>query len=504
MNLYSKILFILFPVFCLGQTTITLSDSDVTAFYGAVGHGSGATGSRGLSNVYQVTNLNDSGNGSLREALTNAKNNGGGTVIFRTSGTITITSDMYIGDSDADGTNENIYVAGQTAPGGGVAIKSSGSTVRPWLRGSNIILRHVRFIGGDNDALTVGDTSIDYTMQNVVIDHCSFKYGNDEILAFTTKTALNQNASGSITNVSLTNNIIGLPQDGFNFIIYGENHSNYSIIKNYITHSVERNPFVGGTGNSFEWINNLVYYTQTPFNAYPRTVADVIGNYYDRGDGNDWNFSQPTFRLTDCNTSNCPPSGDSNYTGTQLYYTDNIDKYQIGDAAEYDSEFVTYLQGSEVVSSGYTPISASGVPTEVLSNAGAGAGISQGRDSKDLEMVQNFDSGTGQFGNATQTTPALASGTPYLDQDGDGLWDEYEVLNGGLSINPGQRPVTATLVSGAIIDQSGVTAGIRYSHMDIMLGELAGDWTGGTPPTGGGGSTPDGQINETSAMLISH
>ena len=87
--------------------------AELKAFPSAYGAGAYATGGRGL-NVYHVTTLNDSGTGSLRQAVSDAASNGGGNIVFDISGIIQLNSLLSF--------TSNLTIAGQTAPEGGITI----------------------------------------------------------------------------------------------------------------------------------------------------------------------------------------------------------------------------------------------------------------------------------------------------------------------------------------------------------------------------------------------
>src|SRR3954464_10083935 len=86
--------------------------ADIPAFPGAEGFGANTPGGRG-GKVLFVTNLDDSGPGSLRAAC---EADGPRTVIFRVSGTIALKKPIII-------TRPFLTIAGQSAPGDGICLR---------------------------------------------------------------------------------------------------------------------------------------------------------------------------------------------------------------------------------------------------------------------------------------------------------------------------------------------------------------------------------------------
>ena len=149
--------------------------AQLPAFPGAEGEGMYVSGGRG-GDVYHVTNLNDSGAGSLRYGLANAPASGR-TIIFEVGGMIALSSTLNI-------SRPNITVAGQTAPGIGICLRNYGTTLGSG--GQNTILRHLRFRPGDaNKGPAPGfyGDSLSISASGVIVDHCSTSWGIDEGLS---------------------------------------------------------------------------------------------------------------------------------------------------------------------------------------------------------------------------------------------------------------------------------------------------------------------------------
>ena len=141
--------------------------AQVPAFPGAEGHGRYVTGGRG-GKVIHVTNLNDSGTGSFREAVKSGKR----IIVFDVAGVIALKSDLKIAD--------NITILGQTAPSPGITLRYY--TVQP---GSNNIIRFLRIRRGQEKNINDGaDASWQRQKTGIIFDHCSFSWSIDEVASF--------------------------------------------------------------------------------------------------------------------------------------------------------------------------------------------------------------------------------------------------------------------------------------------------------------------------------
>lgn len=137
------------------------------AFPGAEGHGRYVTGGRG-GRVVHVTNLNDSGTGSFREAVKSGKR----IIVFDVAGVIALKSDLKIAD--------NITILGQTAPSPGITLRYY--TVQP---GSNNIIRFIRLRRGQEKDINDGaDATWQRYKTGIIFDHCSFSWSIDEVASF--------------------------------------------------------------------------------------------------------------------------------------------------------------------------------------------------------------------------------------------------------------------------------------------------------------------------------
>ena len=203
------------------------------AFPGAQGFGRYATGGRGGS-IYHVTNLNDSGTGSLRDAVSQPNR----IIVFDVSGVIRINSRIVF--------SKNLTVAGQTAPGEGITVYGDGVS---FSGADNIIVRYMRFRMGavgskDKDCAGIANG------QNMIFDHCSFAWGQDENFS------INWDNKGTApTNITLMNSIVGqgLMTHSAGGLMQADNITLYRIL---LVDNSTRNFKVKGIN---QYVNNLVY-----------------------------------------------------------------------------------------------------------------------------------------------------------------------------------------------------------------------------------------------------
>ena len=143
-------------------------NNQLAAFPGAEGLGAQARGGRG-GDVYHVTNLDDTGPGSLRYGIETAS--GPRTIVFDVGGTIDLRSRLVI-------ERPYLTIAGQTAPGNGITTQNYGLAIS---RTHDIVVRYMRFRPGDQ-VPDEHDTILIYKSNDVIIDHVSASWSTDEVI----------------------------------------------------------------------------------------------------------------------------------------------------------------------------------------------------------------------------------------------------------------------------------------------------------------------------------
>ena len=370
------------------------------AFPGAQGWGRFAEGGR-KGTVYHVTNLNDSGDGSLRDAVSQPNR----IVVFDVSGVIRISSRIVF--------KNNLYVAGQTAPGEGITVYGDGVS---FSGADNSIVRYMRFRMGavgtkDKDCAGIANG------QNMIFDHCSFAWGQDENFS------INWDNKGSAPkNITLMNSIVGqgLMTHSAGGLMQAENITLYRIL---MVDNSTRNFKVKGIN---QYANNLVYNWK---NAAYNMGGDSEGLSYA-------NIESNLFINGPAVGGNCLTGGNSNF---HFYGADNwqdSNRDGIYNPTEFTGDGGGNRQATPYDYPALEKWPARELIDKLLPDIGASLPY---RDLADCYMVDEVMS-FGKKGNLITNENELPFGVPTswnwfkgekpADSDGDGMPDSWEKTNG--------------------------------------------------------------------------
>ena len=250
-----------------------LPEEVIPAFPGAWGGGMFTSGGRG-GKVIAVTNLNDSGPGSLREALEDDEPR---TVVFRVAGTIKIDEDLNID-------HPNLTVAGQTAPGDGICI---AGTVN--INTHNVILRHLRVRRGVSSGGQGDDNIGGNPDHHIIIDHCSTSWGMDENISLYRHMRSSLDGESRIKdpseNITIQWTISSEALDAKGHAFGGTWGGNPSTFHhNLFASNTARNPSIGMSGN-FDFRYNVIFnWGHRSIDGGDETsMINLINNYFKPG-----------------------------------------------------------------------------------------------------------------------------------------------------------------------------------------------------------------------------
>ncbi len=408
---------ILLMMICSFTVPAELSQSQPLAFPGAEGFGRFTSGGRG-GQVIEVSTLNDSGPGSLRTAI---ETRGARTVIFRVSGTIALQSDLKIRDDD-------ITIAGQTAPGDGICIRNYPLVISA----DNVIIRYLRVRPGDEKKIAT-DAMTAFFRKNIIVDHCSMSWGTDEVGSF--RDNENTTVQWCLISESLSHSCHPKGDHGYGGIWGGKGASFHH---NLLAHHSSRNPRFNGSRYHGEpekeivdFRNNVIY--NWGFNsAYGGEGGshNLIANYYRYGPA-----SQEKDRIVE--------PWDEN---GKWYVADN---FVFGYPAVTADNWAGGVQGKfNVQGRVHSPHPSAPVITQTAEEAYAcvlatvGATLPK-RDSVDVRIIEEVRSGTATFGGVYGAGSGIidsqqdVGGWPELrtygvpvDDDHDGMADDWELAHG--------------------------------------------------------------------------
>jgi hypothetical protein len=446
--------------------------AQLPAFPGAEGYGRYATGGRGGA-VFEVTNLNDSGEGSLRAAI---QATGPRTIIFRLSGTIHLKSSLKV-------SNGNLTIAGQTAPGDGICIASYPFRVEA----ANVIIRHIRFRMGDltlqdQDGLSINES------ERVIIDHCSISWGIDETSSCYSNTDFTMQYC--IISESFYNSIHPKGLHGYGGIWGG---SRASFHHNLLAHHTSRLPRFNGARYNTSWDelvdhrNNVIY--NWGFNsAYGGEPSELDGNKARINMVKNYYKAGPATRTGEMQYRIVSPDPDP-VAGYSYWYIDSNAVWGYPDVFTNNwglgVQGVTSAEKEGMRSDNpfpWEPVTEQ-MPEQaydtVLSSSGA---ILPGRDTLDKRIIWEVINDTALYGgswgshsgiidsqNDVGGWPQLFTGPAPADSDHDGMPDIWETAHG---LNPADPQ-----------DRNGDSNGNGYTNLEEYLNSITefGDFI--IPPT---------------------
>lgn len=407
--------------------TVTLSNlrpNRAPAFPGAEGFGKYTIGGRG-GKVIEVTNLNDSGPGSFREACAT---DGPRTIVFRVSGTIPLESKFKI-------VNPYLTIAGQTAPGDGICIKNFQVNFET----RHMIIRYVRFRPGDEKGKE--QDGFGGKGDHLMIDHCSASWGIDE--TFSINKGANSSVQWCMVTESLSHSLHKKGDHGYGGLWGGPGGSWHH---NILAHHSSRNPRASGNKESglLDYRNNVIYNWGFQ-SAYGGELwqRNWINNYYKSGPATSENVRRRIFEQNDMKgkmfavgnfVAGYPAISADNWKGG-IDYADNAKHPEKGEPSEKT------LRAKQ-------PFVVAPVKTQTAEAAYASildeAGCSLVRDIVDQRIIKEIRTGTATYGETYRGGkkgiidsqkevggwPDLKSTPAALDSDHDGMPDDWERKHG--------------------------------------------------------------------------
>lgn len=471
----------------LGLMATIAGKSQTLAFPTAEGFGKYASGGRG-GKVVEVTNLNDSGEGSLRWALTEAGRENA-TIVFRVSGIINIgPNPQRKNERSIRAKLKNVTIAGQTAPGEGILIRGGKLN----LGGSeNVIIRNIRSRLG-----TLGDTAKSKkenfieggaigieNARNIIIDHCCFGWSGEENVTM---------YDNHYTTLQWCIIHEGLHDAGHKKGVRGYGcqwgGSPATFHHNLLVNNDSRSARINGASNPngdknvfLEYINNVNFNWGRRNSCYggeneagdgSTHECNFVGNYYKPGPAHPQDnvlielsnarkgkqLTSPSVWYMKDNVMEGVKTKDSwqlisNKTGYSV-------EQQKSDRLLQPADYSSYLTKAESAKKAYK---------KVLAKAGTIQ-----RDAVEQRIIEDVRSGQPKYQGKSANKPGIidspadadgwpqyGEATPIVDNDHDGMADDWECANGLDPMNPDDR--------NKVLSKDGYTA------LEVYLNSLMGE-----------------------------
>ena len=407
------------------------------AFPGAEGAGRFAMGGRG-GDVYHVTNLNDAGPGSLRRGVETCV--GPRTIVFEVSGTIELKSDLRI-----DGV-AGLTIAGQTAPGDGIALKDRTLKI---AQSKDIVIRYIRVrLGDKNKEKGEGpDTMWISRTHHIILDHITATWGIDG----TMDTEYNRNVTlqWALFGEALHDS---LHKKGPHAMLmsFRKVKGDLTLHHNLLFSSRNRHPTLGGSPQTdknarIDYRNNVNYNWRGPTNLGNGTFS-IVGNYYRPGPDTNYGEGElptDTVRLpfapkTTRQNSTRGFMGGNVFEGEPEWTRNNYAAVSWGvRGGNYigDVSLRKFRMDSDPVPETERPFTHAAQKAYELVLAGAGASLR--RDAADRRVVEGVRKSTHRQIDSQDEVggwPVLRSLPPPPDRDRDGMADAWER---NLGLDPG-------------------------------------------------------------------
>jgi pectate lyase len=392
----------------------------VDAFPGAEGSGRFATGGRGGA-VYEVTNLNNSGAGSIVDAVSQPNR----TIVFKVSGTIDLDTVILTPKS-------NITIAGQTAPGDGICLKGR---IQIKNNAHDIVIRYIRVRVDAGKANLVGDAVNMASGYNIVIDHVTASYARDETIS------CEENSDRVTVQWCMMSEALTFESHSYGSLIRGQYGQEKTYHHNLYAHNQSRNPRPGnylaiGTdpcGLHFDFRNNVAYNWQGDYAGYNDDGAGFVSRY--NFVGNDFIRGPESDAISYAFRESSPDA--------YGYFADNA-KDDVVPVRQGQWSLVLFnnftadqttsykARSSLVPMEPVTTTSAAQAKIDVLSDVGASY---PRRDIIDTRIVKDVLNKTGHSIVDTNSQPeggwpALDSRPALTDSDHDGMPDLWETSHG--------------------------------------------------------------------------